>query len=406
MTMTPIKEIEKRDMPQSTPSRRSSGRWLIWLILFGLISIGGYSYWTHADEPASTSSKRGPQNVPVIAAAARQGDIGIYLSGLGTVTPLHTVTVKSRVDGQLMKVLFKEGQVVNIGSILAEIDSRPYEAALTQAEGQMARDKALLENAKVDLRRYQVLATQDSIAKQQLDTQEALVHQYEGTVKLDQGQIDNAKLQLTYSHITAPISGRIGLRVVDPGNMIHASDTTGLAVITQEQPIAVIFPIPEDSVPPVFKKLKAGEKLPVEAYDREQKHKLATGQLLTIDNQIDPNTGTVRLKAEFPNTDNELFPNQFVNARLLLETRRGTTIVPVAAIQRSPQGTFVYIVNADQTAAMRKVKIGPSEGDDVSIEEGLAPGELVVLEGADRLREGSKVEAEIQGAEPAGKGKK
>jgi len=399
--MTTVQETGKLNTPKRAPRR-----WWIWLLMAGIISIGGYSYWTRADEPPSTSSKQGPPPVTVIATAARQGDIAIYLTGLGTVTPLNTVTVKSRVDGQLMKVLFQEGQVVSSGTLLAEIDSRPYEAALTQVEGQMARDKALLENAKLDLNRYQVLTKQDSIAKQQVDTQEALVHQYEGTVKLDQGQIDNAKLQLVYSRITAPIGGRIGLRVVDPGNMIHASDTTGLAVITQEQPIAVIFPIPEDSVPPVFKKLKAGEQLPVDAYDREQKHKLATGQLLTIDNQIDPNTGTVRLKAVFPNKDNELFPNQFVNARLLLDTRRGTTIVPVAAIQRSPQGTFVYVVKADQTVTMRTVKIGPAEGDDVSIEEGLAPGELVVLEGAERLREGSKVQAEVQGAESSRKGTK
>lgn len=404
--MTSVIEAGKHNTPNRTPSRGLLRRWWIWLLMVGFIGIGGYSYWTRADEPASTSSRKEPPPASVIATAARQGDIGIYITGLGTVTPLNTVTVKSRVDGQLMKILFQEGQVVNSGTLLAEIDPRPFEAALTQAEGQMARDKALLENAKLDLNRYQVLAKQDSIAKQQVDTQEALVHQYEGTVKLDQGQIDNAKLQLVYSRITAPIGGRIGLKVVDPGNIIRATDTTGLAVITQEQPIAVIFPIPEDSVPSVLKKLKTGEQLPVEAYDREQKHKLATGQLLTIDNQIDPNTGTVRLKAVFPNKEMELFPNQFVNARLLLDTRRGTTIVPVAAIQRSPKGTFVYLVNADQTATMRPVKIGPAEGDDVSIEEGLSPGELVVLEGAERLREGSKVQAEIQGAEPSRKGGK
>jgi len=404
--MTPIQETVKRDTPNKTPSRGLRGRWWLWLPAPVLLAVAGYSYWGHASEPASTSPGRGQQVTAVIAAPAKQGDIGIYLTGLGTVTPLNTVTVKSRVDGQLMKVLFQEGQVVKEGALLAEIDTRPYEAALTQVEGQMARDKALLENAKLDLSRYQVLVKQDSIQKQQLDTQESLVHQYEGTVKIDQGLIDNAKLQLVYAHINAPISGRIGLRLVDQGNMIHATDTTGLAVITQEQPIAVIFPIPEDNVPPVLKKLKAGEKLPVEAYDREQKHKLATGYLVTIDNQIDPNTGTVRLKAEFQNKESELFPNQFVNARLLLDTLHGTTIVPTAAIQRSPQGTFVYVVNTDQTASMRKVKIGPAEGDNVSVEEGLSPGELVVLEGTERLREGSKVEAQILGAESSPKDNK
>jgi len=404
--MTFVDETEKNDMAKRTPSRGPRRHWWFWMLLAGLAGVGGITYWTHADEPAKNSSARAQQAAPVVAAPARQGDIGIYLTGLGTVTPLYTVTVKSRVDGQLMKVLFQEGQVVKEGALLAEIDSRPYEAALTQAEGQIARDRALLENAKLDLKRYQVLVKQDSIQKQQLDTQESLVHQLEGTVKLDQGQLDNAKVQVVYAHITSPISGRIGLRLVDPGNMIHATDTNGMAVITQEQPIAVVFPIPEDNVPSVVKKLKAGEKLAVEAYDREQQRKLATGNLETIDNQIDPTTGTVRLKAIFPNKDNELFPNQFVNARLLLDTRRGTTIVSTAAVQRSPQGTFVYVVNADMTVTMRKVKLGPSEGDDVSIEEGLSPGERVVLEGAERLRDGSRVQADVPSTESSGKDNK
>ena len=345
--MTSMQETGKTGVTQRGSSRGSRRRWWIWPLIAVLVVVAGYAYWTRADEPTTASPKRAQQPVSVVAAAATQGDVGIYLTGLGTVTPLYTVTVKSRVDGQLMKVLFQEGQVVKEGALLAEIDPRPYEAAVTQAEGQIARDKALLENAKLDLQRYQILVKQDSIQKQQLDTQESLVHQLEGTVKLDQGQLDNARVQLVYAHINAPISGRIGLRLVDPGNIIHASDTSGMAVITQEQPIAVIFPIPEDNVPSVLKKLRVGEKLSVDAYDREQEHKLATGQLETIDNQIDPTTGTVRLKAIFQNKDSELFPNQFVNARLLLETRRGTTIVPTAAIQRSPQGTFVYVVTPE-----------------------------------------------------------
>ena len=266
-----------------------------------------------------------------------------------------------------------------------------------QAEGQLVRDEAQLKNARVDLERYELLAGEDSIATQQVDTQKYLVRQLEGALKVDQGQIDNAKLQLRYSRITAPISGRIGLRQVDPGNIVHATDTTGLAVITQLEPIALIFPIPEDSLPPVLEKLKTGERLPVEAYDRDQRRKLATGNLLTVDNQIDPATGTVRLKAVFPNKDSRLFPNQFVNARLLLDVKRGTIIVPAAALQRSSQGTFVYLVKADQTVALRPVGVGPTEGDNISIVQGLVPGDLVVVEGAERLREGSKVAPQPQG---------
>jgi multidrug efflux system membrane fusion protein len=402
--MTSTHENKSEGMPEHAPTDPPRRRWWIWLLAACILVAGLYFYFAKAPD---RSAKQDPavRTVPVVTATARKGDIRIYLSGLGSVTPLNVVTVKSRVDGQLMKVLFREGQIVNAGDLLAEIDPRPFEVQLTQAEGQMARDQALLKNAVLDLQRYQVLSEQDSIPKQQLDTQESLVRQYEGAIKVDQGPIDNARLQLVYCRITAPIVGRVGLRAVDPGNIVHASDANGLVVITQIQPITIIFSIPEDNLPGVLRKLKAGQHIEVEAFNREQNQKIASGYLLTVDNQIDPTTGTVRLKAMFPNKENELFPNQFVNAHLLLDTKQGTAIVPQAAIQRSPKGAFVYVVKADKTAAVRPVRPGPSEGDDISIEEGLASGETVVVEGADRLRDGSKVEIQGQPQNKSRKGK-
>lgn len=378
---------------------RSTGlaRW--WLALLAVCLLGAVAYVlvTRSGAAPSRAGVRPPaapvaRGVPVVTVPARRGDVGVYLTGLGAVTPLNTVTLKSRVDGELTKVLFREGQTVKSGDLLAQIDPRPFEVQLTQAEGQMLHDQALLKNARLDLERYRVLWTQDSIPKQQMDTQESLVRQYEGAVKTDQGQIDNAKLQLTYSRITSPINGRVGLRLVDPGNIVHTTDTNGLVMITQLQPITVIFTIPEDNLPRVLAKLKAGAPLPVDAYDRAQKRKLAAGTLLTVDNQIDPTTGTVKLRAQFPNTDNELFPNQFVNARLLVDTERDATVVPSAAVQRGAQGTFVYVVKADRTVGVRPIQIGVTEGDDVSVTAGLSPGEQVVVDGAEKLREGSRVE--------------
>lgn len=379
-------------------------RWWVVVPAACVLAVGAYFFLVKADAARSRAAKQGgtaPRGVAVVAAAARQGDIPVYLAGLGSVTPLNTVTVKSRVDGQLMEVRFREGQTVNAGELLATIDPRPFEAQLSQAEGQLARDQALLKNARLDLDRYRLLLKQDSIAEQQLDTQEALVRQYEGAVKADQGQVDNARLQLAYSRIAAPIGGRVGLRLVDPGNIVHASDPNGLVVITQVQPITVVFSIPEDNLPEVLARLRSGTRPEVEAYDREQKRKLADGYLLTADNQIDPATGTVKLKAVFPNKGNELFPNQFVNARLLMDVVRGTVVVPAAAVQRSTRGIFVYVVKPDTTAEMRPVSLGPAQGDDQSIRAGVAPGELIVVDGADRLRDGAKVEPQT----PGGNGK-
>jgi len=376
-------------------SRRSRRRWWSLLLLTVLLAAG---WWVLSGRGRAPKTKPAPPPTPVFAQPARKGDVGVYINGLGSVAPQSAVTVRSRIDGQLMEVLFREGETVKRGDLLALIDSRPFQVQLAQAEGQMAQDLALLRNAMIDLQRYRQLWALDSIPKQQLDTQESLVRQYEAAIKIDQGQIDAARLQITYSRITAPIGGRVGLRQVDAGNIIHASDENGLVLISQLQPSSVLFPIPEDDLPPVLAKLKSGVPLQVEAYDREAKQKLATGSLLTVDNRIDPTTGTVRLKALFPNEDEQLFPNQFVNARLLLETRRDAILVPSSAIQRGPQGTFVYLVKSDRTVTVRPVTPGVVQGEDTSIASGLAEGEVVVVDGTERLREGSKVDVKIRPA--------
>jgi membrane fusion protein, multidrug efflux system len=403
-------EQSRDGVPPPTPSgtagsRRERRRWWLWLPVFCLIGVAAYVLIPRIGQVSSQSPKAaatpGIRAVPVVATTARQGNMGIYLTGLGSVTAFNTVTVRTRVDGQLIKVAFQEGQLVHEGDLLAEIDPRPFQVQLTQAEGQMAKDQAQLKDAKLDLERYKVLIKQDAISKQQVDTQIATVNQAEGAVKSDQGQVDNAKLQLVYSRITAPISGRIGLCLVDQGNIVHATDANGLAVITQLQPIAVLFNIPEDNLPKVLDKMRSGQPLVVDLYSRDLKTKLATGTLLTIDNQIDPNTGTVRFKAVFANEDNALFPNQFVNARLLVDTKQGAIIVPTAAIQRSPQATFVYVVKDDSTVEVRNVVVGPTEGDDVAVDSGLSPGEVVVIEGVDRLQRGMKVAARMAGVSNA-----
>lgn len=371
---------------------------LLWIGIGGLLAASAASYFfLRTEAPAPAGGKRGMDGsgrpVPVLAAKVQRGDIDVLINALGTVTARNTVAVKARVDGQLLRVVFQEGQMVKAGELLAEIDARPFQAQLEQSTGQLRRDQALLANAQVDAERYRGLLAKDSIARQQVDAQEALVRQYEGTVQADQGAVDNARLQLAFTRITAPVAGRLGLRLVDAGNMVRASDAGGLVVITQTQPIALIFSIPADSLGAVQARLQAGEKLPVDAWDREGRTRLASGRLLTVDNQIDTTTGTVRLKAEFVNADNTLFPNQFVNARLRVETRSGASLIPVAAIQRGVPGTFVYVVNEEEkTVSTRSVVLGPATADQVAIEKGLQPGELVVVDGTDKLRQGARVE--------------
>ena len=327
----------------------------------------------------------------MIVSAAERADVPVVLNALGTVTSLRTVTVRSRVDGQLLRTHFREGQTVKAGELLAEIDPRPFEVQLSQAQGQLARDRALLENAKLDLQRYRTLVEQEAASAQQLDTQQALVRQYEGAVKSDQGQVDNARLQLTYARITAPFSGRLGVRLVDPGNIVRAGDATGLVTITQVQPISVTFSLPEKDLAPVLARYREGTAMTAQALDRDQRAVLATGRLTTLDSQIDVTTGTLKMRAEFANADGALFPNQFVNVRLRIDLLEGATVIPSAAIQRGSPGTYVYAVQDGGTVALRKVEPGPVDGERSVVTSGVAVGERVVVDGVDNLRDGAKV---------------
>jgi multidrug efflux system membrane fusion protein len=397
--------------PAQPPKARPSGRRWLWLPIVALLGVGAWYLWPKAGAIFSTTpaadskaAKKGPGAVPVVAAKARKGDIGVYItSPVSSVTPIYTVTIKSRVDGQLMSVHYHEGDLVHAGDLLVEIDPRPYQATLDQAEGQLLRDQAMLANAHVDLDRYTKLLAQNAIPEQQLATQKATVAQFEGVVKTDQAQIESAKVNLVYCNIAAPITGRVGLRLVDPGNIVHATDTNGLLVITQIQPISVIFTVAEDDLPVVLHKMAAGEHLRVDAYDRADTKKIGSGTLATVDNQIDPTTGTLRFRANFDNSDNQLFPNQFVNVHLLVEEKHGVTLVPTAVIQRTTSSTYVYVVKDDHTVTVRQIVQGVTEGDSTEITSGVAPGDVLVMTGVDKLSEGTRVTVQMADEQAAGK---
>lgn len=394
-------QTEKSFARPTPPAGGRKHRYWWWIVILILLIAGIFIVWRHRTSSSTTTASAGGRGgagfgpLMVSTVKAQTGDIGIYVNALGVVTPLNTVSIVSRVQGQITKIYYQEGQTVNVGDPLVEIDPGPNQAALLQAEGQLARDMALLENARLDLERYQEAFASNAIPKQQLDTQVAAVHQDEGTVKVDQGLLDNAKVQLAYCHITAPISGRVGLRLVDLGNIVQANATNPLLVITELQPITVIFNVAEDDLPQIQKQLQAGNTLTVDAFDRAQTKKIATGTLLTLDNQIDPTTGTVKFKAVFTNDDEALFPNQFVNARLLVDTLEDATLLSNTVIQRNADSAFVYLIKPDQTGtnqtvAMQTITVGTTDGN-VSSVEGIEPGTVVAADNFNKLSDGAKV---------------
>lgn len=375
----------------TAPTEKKGHRWVWALALIALAVVGILYYQRHSNGDASKAKAAAPPRaVPITTASTHQGDIGVYVEALGAVTPVYTVTVTSRVQGQIMEVHYTEGQMVKKGEPLLEIDPRPYEASLTQVEGQLAHDQATLAEARIDLDRYKSAFARNAIAQQQVYDQEQAVLQDQGTVKNDEGQVENARVSLSYTHIASPIDGRVGLRLVDPGNIVQANSTTPLVVITQLQPITVIFSVAEDYVPQIMKQLRQNHSMPVTALDRTQEQKIATGSLLTLDNQIDPTTGTVKLKAIFDNKDDALFPNQFVNARLLVQTEHNATLVPTAAVQRNAQGPFLYVVKPDNTAQIVTIKTGTTDGNDTAV-QGVPANQTVAISGFDRLQDGIPV---------------
>lgn len=400
---------ETRSLPPTPPDTSSpqhKRRWWLWVLILIVIGVAVW-YFRGAKakqtQAAATSAhaRQAGMPVPVVVATATAGDLPVYYTGLGTVTASNTVTIHSHVDGQIMVVHFKEGEFVHKGDPLVEIDPRPFQVQLEQAQGQFAKDTAALHDASVNATRYQALFAAGVIPKQQMDTQIAASEQLQGSIKSDQAQIDSARLQLSYCHITSPIEGRVGLRLVDAGNIIHASDQNGLLVITQVHPIAAIFTLPQDQMMAVYKKLRQGAKLPADAYDRDDTTKIASGTLLTIDNQIDTTTGTYKLKAMFDNLDNALFPNQFVNIHLLVDTMRGLTIIPAAALERGPQGTYVYAVAPGNTVKIHTVTVALTAGNVIGLNNGLQPGDQVVTDGMDKLQDGSKIEPRTATGGPA-----
>jgi membrane fusion protein, multidrug efflux system len=401
----PLKPLKEAPSIGTSLGSRPRPRWrLAVAFVLALLVLAGVVWWTRQESsPQQSGGGRNAAPMSIVPETVGKGDIGINLNALGTVTSLATVTIRTQISGYLIKTDFKEGQDVKKGDLLAEIDSRPYEATLAQARGQLARDEALLKGAQVDLTRYQGLAAQNAVPHQTLDTQVALVAQNQGTVEADRGTVKSAEVNLQYCRIVSPLDGRVGLRQVDQGNYVTPGDTNGLVVITQLQPISVLFTVPEDNLQAISKRLQDGAVLPATAYDRSGANKIADGALATFDSQIDPTTGTIKLRALFPNESRTLYPNQFVNVRLLIDTHKDVTTMSTAGIQRGVPGTFVYLIGADNTVSVRPVQLGVTDGDRVEVRAGLAPGDRIVIDGADKLREGAKVNirAEARAAAPA-----
>ena len=388
-----------REGVPAAPKPRSAWR-LVGTCLLLLLIVAGIVWWTKQQSAPQAPNGRNAAPMSIVPETVTKGDINVNINALGTVTSLATVTIRSQISGYLQKVVFTEGDEVKKGDLIAQIDPRPYEATLAQANGNLARDQALLKGAQVDLARYQGLAAQNAVPRQTLDTQVALVAQDQGTVEADKAAVKSAEVNLQYTRILSPLDGRVGLRQVDQGNYVTPGDANGLVVITQLKPISVLFTVPEDNLQAISKRLQAGAGLPSAAFDRSGSKKIADGTLQTFDSQIDPTTGTIKLRAQFPNETEALYPNQFVNIQLLLDTHKGVTIMPTAGVQRGVPGTFVYLVNADNTVSVRKIDLGVTDGDHVEVRSGLQPGDKIVVDGADKLRDGAKINVRAEAANP------